>query len=77
MSFVFGNSSLVSHYRTQLYVNGWQFGKYANAIGPQTRFPVRECSEICQYGPLLIGFYSPRSPELQGHEHTRCVAVGT
>jgi hypothetical protein len=29
-------------YRLQLYVNGWQFGKYVNNIGPQTKFPVPE-----------------------------------
>jgi hypothetical protein len=34
--------SAVSSYRIQLYVNGWQFGKYVSNIGPQTRFPVPE-----------------------------------
>jgi hypothetical protein len=29
-------------YRLILYVNGWQFGKYINNIGPQTKFPVPE-----------------------------------
>lgn len=29
-------------YRAQLYVNGYQFGKYANIMGPQTSFPVPE-----------------------------------
>jgi Beta-galactosidase jelly roll domain/Beta-galactosidase, domain 3 len=29
-------------YRLQIYVNGWQFGKYVNNIGPQVRFPVPE-----------------------------------
>lgn len=28
--------------RIQLYVNGWQFGKFVNHIGPQTSFPVPE-----------------------------------
>ncbi|KAH8662000.1 glycoside hydrolase superfamily [Xylariales sp. PMI_506] len=28
--------------RVQLYVNGWQFGKYVSNIGPQTSFPVPE-----------------------------------
>ncbi|KAI0482705.1 glycoside hydrolase family 35 protein [Xylariaceae sp. FL0804] len=28
--------------RVQLYVNGWQFGKFIGHIGPQTRFPVPE-----------------------------------
>ncbi|KAL1962757.1 hypothetical protein VTN77DRAFT_9211 [Rasamsonia byssochlamydoides] len=51
MSFVFnrsvdaGNSSSDSkgiNYRCQLYVNGYQFGKYVNNLGPQTSFPVPE-----------------------------------
>ncbi|KAF2199152.1 hypothetical protein GQ43DRAFT_433640 [Delitschia confertaspora ATCC 74209] len=45
MSFVFngtGNSAKGSNYRVQLFVNGWQFGKYVNNIGPQTAFPVPE-----------------------------------
>ncbi|KAI2469735.1 glycoside hydrolase family 35 protein [Annulohypoxylon bovei var. microspora] len=28
--------------RIQLYVNGWQFGKFVSHIGPQTSFPVPE-----------------------------------
>lgn len=31
-----------SQYRTQLFINGWQFGIYTNHIGPQTRFVVPE-----------------------------------
>lgn len=31
-----------SNYRAQLFVNGYQFGKYVNNIGPQTRYPVPE-----------------------------------
>ncbi|OCL03153.1 glycoside hydrolase family 35 protein [Glonium stellatum] len=50
LSFVFtnsssstaGNSSLASAYRVQLFVNGWQFGKYVHNVGPQTKFPVPE-----------------------------------
>ena len=47
MSFSFANSttgdaSSVPDYRVQLYVNGYQFGKYVNNIGPQTSFPVPE-----------------------------------
>ncbi|KAF2218891.1 putative beta-galactosidase [Elsinoe ampelina] len=46
MSFVF-NEGVVggeegARYRAQLYVNGWQFGKYINHLGPQTKFPVPE-----------------------------------
>lgn len=29
-------------YRVQIYVNGWQYGKYVNNVGPQTNFPVPE-----------------------------------
>lgn len=29
-------------YRVQLYVNGWQFGKYVHNVGPQDSFPVPE-----------------------------------
>lgn len=32
MSFVFGNSTGTQYYRAQLYVNGWQFGKYSEFI---------------------------------------------
>lgn len=37
-----GAGSSVSAYRVQLYVNGWQYGKYVNNVGPQTNFPVPE-----------------------------------
>ena len=30
----------MSAYRIQIYVNGWQFGKYVHNIGPQFKFPV-------------------------------------
>ena len=46
MSFTFANTtldgSIPSEYRCQLYVNGYQFGKYVNNVGPQTSFPVPE-----------------------------------
>lgn len=46
LSFVFGNSTgddgEPDDLRVQLYVNGWQFGKYINNLGPQTKFPVPE-----------------------------------
>jgi hypothetical protein len=29
-------SPVTSNYRVQIYINGWQFGKYINNIGPQT-----------------------------------------
>lgn len=44
LSFNFANStsSTPQQYRTLLFVNGYQFGKYVNHIGPQTSFPVPE-----------------------------------
>ncbi|QKX57235.1 uncharacterized protein TRUGW13939_04343 [Talaromyces rugulosus] len=50
MSFVFNTSNKSSvdeyntnnNYRCQLFVNGYQFGKYVNNLGPQTSFPVPE-----------------------------------
>ncbi|KAI1483335.1 glycoside hydrolase family 35 protein [Daldinia eschscholtzii] len=49
LSFVFPNISSSSsaaaaggRYRCQLFVNGWQFGKYVANLGPQTAFPVPE-----------------------------------
>ncbi|KAJ5808245.1 hypothetical protein N7474_009514 [Penicillium riverlandense] len=39
MSFVFKNTTS-SAYRTQLFVNGYNYGKYVNNIGPQVSFPV-------------------------------------
>ena len=51
LSFTFSNGtssgngtsgSSVAAYRVQLYVNGWQYGKYVNNVGPQTKFPVTE-----------------------------------
>ncbi|KAH7092839.1 glycoside hydrolase family 35 protein [Auriculariales sp. MPI-PUGE-AT-0066] len=38
MAFKF--SEISGHYRAQLYVNGWQFGKRIANLGPQTLFPV-------------------------------------
>jgi hypothetical protein len=46
MSFTFtnatapGNGSSVPAYRAQVYVNGWQYGKFVSNVGPQTKFPV-------------------------------------
>ncbi|KAG6010445.1 hypothetical protein E4U21_006446 [Claviceps maximensis] len=49
LSFVFDNTTALHRlggqggdYRAILYVNGFQFGKYASNIGPQTEFPVPE-----------------------------------
>ncbi|KAE8380239.1 glycoside hydrolase superfamily [Aspergillus bertholletiae] len=43
--FAFNGSASGVHtrnYRCQLYVNGFQFGKFVNNLGPQTDFPVPE-----------------------------------
>jgi hypothetical protein len=49
ISFNFANNTLstssssggsVAAYRAQLYVNGYQFGKYVHNVGPQDTFPV-------------------------------------
>lgn len=43
LTFNFGNTTIngaTADYRAQLYVNGYQFGKYVNNVGPQTSFPV-------------------------------------
>lgn len=43
LAFRFGNTTIdgsIANYRAQLWVNGYQFGKYVNNIGPQTSFPV-------------------------------------
>ncbi|GFF73252.1 hypothetical protein IFM47457_03346 [Aspergillus lentulus] len=47
-SVIFANSSAIDDptasglFRISLYVNGWQFGKYVNNIGPQTSYPIPE-----------------------------------
>ncbi|KAF9526882.1 glycoside hydrolase family 35 protein [Crepidotus variabilis] len=40
IAFAVSNSTTNPHYRAQFYVNGYQFGKYVNSIGPQKVFPV-------------------------------------
>lgn len=44
--FNFGNTTTAegkkAEYRAQLWVNGYQFGKYVNGIGPQKVYPVPE-----------------------------------
>ncbi|KAK6536689.1 hypothetical protein TWF281_000910 [Arthrobotrys megalospora] len=39
MAIDFGNS-IKESYRVEIYVNGWQFGKYIDDIGPQKSFPI-------------------------------------
>ncbi|KFY31041.1 hypothetical protein V493_01453 [Pseudogymnoascus sp. VKM F-4281 (FW-2241)] len=40
LSFTFKNTKPEEKFRAQLYVNGYQFGKYVNNIGPQVDFSV-------------------------------------
>ncbi|KAF9535066.1 beta-galactosidase [Crepidotus variabilis] len=40
LSIAVTNSTINPHYRAQFYVNGYQFGKYVNHIGPQRVFHV-------------------------------------
>lgn len=43
LQFNFGNTTMngkVANYRALLFVNGYQFGKYVNNIGPQNSFPI-------------------------------------
>ncbi|KAL7652749.1 hypothetical protein ACMYSQ_010009 [Aspergillus niger] len=48
ISVVFENSTMAgdgsgpARFRSELFVNGWQFGKYVNHIGPQLSYPVPE-----------------------------------
>lgn len=34
------NSTSNPHYRAQIFVNGYQFGRYVNSIGPQKVYPI-------------------------------------
>jgi beta-galactosidase GanA len=43
LTFNFGNTTIngaTADYRAQLWINGYQFGKYTNNVGPQSSFPV-------------------------------------
>ncbi len=42
LAFEFGNDTSIGTFRAQIWVNGWNFGRYVSNIGPQTRFPVPE-----------------------------------
>ena len=49
LGFAFANNTInyddegmVRHYRVQLCVNGWHFGKYVSHLGPQEVYPVPE-----------------------------------
>lgn len=42
LSFTFANTTTAAAYRVQLYVNGWQYGKFVSNVGPQTKFPVTQ-----------------------------------
>jgi beta-galactosidase GanA len=52
--FNFGNTTIggvTADYRAQLWVNGYQFGKYTNNVGPQKAYPVPEGKSFLS--PLL------------------------
>ncbi|EED13499.1 beta-galactosidase, putative [Talaromyces stipitatus ATCC 10500] len=36
------NDSSPASFRSEMFINGWQFGKYVNNVGPQVRYPVPE-----------------------------------
>ncbi|KAK7409212.1 hypothetical protein QQX98_008588 [Neonectria punicea] len=43
LQFTFKNQTeTAGNYRSLLFVNGWQFGKYVSNVGPQSTFPVPE-----------------------------------
>jgi Beta-galactosidase jelly roll domain/Beta-galactosidase, domain 3 len=43
LTFTFANTTVPTPtYHVQLYINGYQFGKYINSMGPQVDFPVPE-----------------------------------
>lgn len=57
LSFTFGNRTVTNatrNYRAQLYVNGYQFGKFVHNIGPQTSFPVPQ-GILDHCGPNYLG----------------------
>ncbi|KAL0563006.1 hypothetical protein V5O48_019071, partial [Marasmius crinis-equi] len=37
-----GTESVNNRYRSLLFVNGWQFGRFISSLGPQTSYPVPE-----------------------------------
>ncbi|KXH56688.1 glycosyl hydrolase family 35 [Colletotrichum salicis] len=41
LSLTFGNTTTTA-YRAQIFVNGYQFGKFVHHVGPQARFPIPE-----------------------------------
>jgi hypothetical protein len=58
------NSTVNPHYRAKIYVNGYQFGHYVNAIGPQTNFPIRKW-HLCHPHTLSdVCIHSARCAEL-------------
>ncbi|KAF7313122.1 putative beta-galactosidase A [Mycena kentingensis (nom. inval.)] len=36
-------------YRTLIYVNGWQFGRFLSSLGPQVSYPIPEDKRVSQY----------------------------
>lgn len=85
--FTFANStatatatSTPAKYRVQLYVNGYQFGKYINHIGPETSFPVPQ--GILDYRgsntvALTLWAHQPDGARIEGLQLTAGVPVLT
>jgi hypothetical protein len=56
LSFSFSSTVMngtTANYQAQLYINGWNFGKYINNIGPQHQFPVPQ-GILNYHGPNSI-----------------------
>ncbi|KAM0718146.1 hypothetical protein Q7P37_006478 [Cladosporium fusiforme] len=83
LSFVFANSTeRPQAFRAQLYVNGWQFGKYTAALvhhlGPQTKFPVPQGIlnyEGANYIAVTLWAQETEGAKLEGLELVADVAI--
>lgn len=82
LTFNFGNTTLndtTANYQAQLWVNGYQFGKYINNVGPQTSFPVPQGKEN-KDSPLQSAWYELdtlliRHPGILDYHGTNWLAV--
>ncbi|KFY87587.1 hypothetical protein V500_06879 [Pseudogymnoascus sp. VKM F-4518 (FW-2643)] len=80
LSFTFKNTKSEEKFRAQLYVNGYQFGKYINNIGPQVDFSVPQ--GILNYQgsntvALTLWAQQPSGAKLQGLSLTAATPVLT
>lgn len=70
LTFNFGNTTVngsVADYRAQLWVNGYQFGKYVNNVGPQFSYPVPQGKSGIHFletnqGQVLTSHRDPQLP---------------